>query len=885
MSTDPIKDKNKNNFNSKAFKYALSMVESSGGKFLTNPNSSASGKYHFLWKYLATEPSLKGISQREFISSPELQEDIMNKAINGKLKNYPNYSNYSESLKARYNSNLPKETIAALTHFMGAGGVKSYLKNKKYNVPGKVNLSAKGYEDKFGKYFQEYKSREIKNENIPSNEYIGPRSNANDFIKKTAEKANLKRIDNTRNRFNQIPGLITPDNMRGVSSQNSQNQSLEGLITPNNFKNGGQMYNNTGDARDLVTMFEAGGTHEQNPLGGIPQGVGSNGKPNLVEEGETKWNDYIFSNSLGFGGKIDSGVSSNNVYKEGGKLDDCECGCPGKPPCPDKKKNNTSKDPISLAWGKINDDKNNYIKSLPEYKELILKKSNYTREQYLEDFNKNIENIKNHRTSDKNYKGAVASGSMNCINGVTCSLQENTGLFQDKTFQGNLSFDDESQQLGFIDLKKEDYNKNGVLDLQEGDLMRFQMSPGMYSRFHENSPTKPAPGQTFTSHTAIYGGIQKDGPNKGKHIYINNGGDRSFKTQYLTKEEMIEKLGPSFKHVGVNLTRYNPKEAIKNIEKRNKQNKILSGQNEHSNKYDNSSLNLNIKDFESLGENKLKNYNTSSDKESIQKIRKISNIFSENYNILGRISNVDPSVLEKMIHSQIGIAGQESEYGNSKKFYAKALVPDSNTNSLKSTWNDIESGWDSIMSNRKLDWKDEMWKDDQVKKKYKNDRILFNEEVNKSQSSGLGSSKEVSKGVFQQKELSKRGRALGLNLDVSTHGPLASLALQIDNYHKLKKVHSNLSEEELIDLSILAHNQPSKAFNKIFVDYYLKKNDIDYVNKVKKYRNRFVKGYKNKKSYIQKQMDSESNYRFNQRYPDRMKKMEEFSRLMRSKKK
>ena len=47
-----------------------------------------------------------------------------------------------------------------------------------------------------------------------------------------------------------------------------------------------------------VTMFNNGGTHEQNMFGGIPQGVDNEGVPNLVEEGEVKYNDYIFSNRL-----------------------------------------------------------------------------------------------------------------------------------------------------------------------------------------------------------------------------------------------------------------------------------------------------------------------------------------------------------------------------------------------------------------------------------------------------------------------------------------------------------------------------------------------------------------------------------------------------------
>lgn len=51
-----------------------------------------------------------------------------------------------------------------------------------------------------------------------------------------------------------------------------------------------------------LNEYNNGGTHEENPYGGIPQGIGYNGKPNTVEEGETSFkfgnNKYIFSNRL-----------------------------------------------------------------------------------------------------------------------------------------------------------------------------------------------------------------------------------------------------------------------------------------------------------------------------------------------------------------------------------------------------------------------------------------------------------------------------------------------------------------------------------------------------------------------------------------------------------
>ena len=47
-----------------------------------------------------------------------------------------------------------------------------------------------------------------------------------------------------------------------------------------------------------VTEFNAGGTHESNPYDGIPQGIAPDGLPNLVEEGEVKYDNYIFSDRL-----------------------------------------------------------------------------------------------------------------------------------------------------------------------------------------------------------------------------------------------------------------------------------------------------------------------------------------------------------------------------------------------------------------------------------------------------------------------------------------------------------------------------------------------------------------------------------------------------------
>ena len=47
-----------------------------------------------------------------------------------------------------------------------------------------------------------------------------------------------------------------------------------------------------------VTIVGNGGTHEENPYEGVPMGVDNEGTPNLVEQGEVIFNDYVFSNRL-----------------------------------------------------------------------------------------------------------------------------------------------------------------------------------------------------------------------------------------------------------------------------------------------------------------------------------------------------------------------------------------------------------------------------------------------------------------------------------------------------------------------------------------------------------------------------------------------------------
>jgi hypothetical protein len=79
--------------------------------------------------------------------------------------------------------------------------------------------------------------------------------------------------------------------------------SLEGDTTKTNRKTslpefafGGALGGYGGDWSNGLTFVKAGGSHERNPLGGVPMGMAEDGQPNLVEEGEVVWNHPILAN-------------------------------------------------------------------------------------------------------------------------------------------------------------------------------------------------------------------------------------------------------------------------------------------------------------------------------------------------------------------------------------------------------------------------------------------------------------------------------------------------------------------------------------------------------------------------------------------------------------
>ena len=61
---------------------------------------------------------------------------------------------------------------------------------------------------------------------------------------------------------------------------------------------GGELNTHGGDFSTGLSFINDGGSHENNPYGGIMMGIAPDGNPNLVEEGEVVYNNYVFSNRL-----------------------------------------------------------------------------------------------------------------------------------------------------------------------------------------------------------------------------------------------------------------------------------------------------------------------------------------------------------------------------------------------------------------------------------------------------------------------------------------------------------------------------------------------------------------------------------------------------------
>jgi len=200
---------------------------------------------------------------------------------------------YTEALQNKY-KDLPTKEILG-----NAANDKSF-RNSKLNQYNDSLISK--YGDKY------LTSNEVdsvaKRNNIPNIFDLDKQVKSSDYNGAGETNNTMGSKENTLNKYGYRMMLS-----RSFPEGQSPYKALGGFITASGVPQ--NMVTEYADG-GFLTEFNAGGSHEQNALGGILQGQSPDGQDNKVEEGETKYQDYIFSDRL----KVDKqAVQEHNMPK------------------------------------------------------------------------------------------------------------------------------------------------------------------------------------------------------------------------------------------------------------------------------------------------------------------------------------------------------------------------------------------------------------------------------------------------------------------------------------------------------------------------------------------------------------------------------------------
>ena len=91
------------------------------------------------------------------------------------------------------------------------------------------------------------------------------------------------------------------DDPEAVKFRNNYDLDMSGdyyKYVPKKKAFGGDLLTHGAEWDNGLRVIGNGGTHEENPMEGVPMGMDAEGTPNLVEQGEVIFNDYVFSNRL-----------------------------------------------------------------------------------------------------------------------------------------------------------------------------------------------------------------------------------------------------------------------------------------------------------------------------------------------------------------------------------------------------------------------------------------------------------------------------------------------------------------------------------------------------------------------------------------------------------
>ena len=111
------------------------------------------------------------------------------------------------------------------------------------------------------------------------------------FSKKSARRKNAE-LRRRRQEAQSFADRSVENNIENIANEQTSN------MLANYAAFGGPLHTHGADWTNGITIIDNGGSHESNPFEGVPMGIADDGQPNLVEEGEVIFNDYVFSNRL-----------------------------------------------------------------------------------------------------------------------------------------------------------------------------------------------------------------------------------------------------------------------------------------------------------------------------------------------------------------------------------------------------------------------------------------------------------------------------------------------------------------------------------------------------------------------------------------------------------
>lgn len=205
----------------------------------------------------------------DFINSSSV-EDFYNKIHTGKK--------YSNDSRDKY-LNLIKGTGDRVNRYLNSynNSYESYLKslppNLRNTAPNLYDLTEAYKGGLRPEYSEEDKSYHLGSRNPKTGKYLKKAAHPT-FLKSLLTDASLGYFPYIKD------GQLYTDTWEGNKKSMGGNLTHGGI-----FDNG-------------LLSIDSGGTHEENPFEGVQMGVDPQGVPNLVEEGEVVYNDYVFSNRM-----------------------------------------------------------------------------------------------------------------------------------------------------------------------------------------------------------------------------------------------------------------------------------------------------------------------------------------------------------------------------------------------------------------------------------------------------------------------------------------------------------------------------------------------------------------------------------------------------------